>query len=255
LLLQGKQRLSGDFAKHLTSNESDLVNAYKLHFMYPGTTREVSSVVAGLGFVSVAFVPLLLWKGAHLEAAVIGANWFLVGPLSHKLSPLNGLKGLARRGQAVAMQRLESWDSAWDKILELQRHSPAANLEPESQTMMDAFVSSVYGGKKTTTANLSLAIDLVNDELLMGRFQKEEIADLATALNRGPVPYSTHDLAASVALGLLRRAPKERRKELFDVQLQARLTVGSWAAEGKVVPPLAEAFEQTLYKDYHPSAL
>jgi hypothetical protein len=88
LLLQAKQTLSGSFGKELTSDEFDLINAYKLHFMYPGATRELSSVIAALGLVSLAFVPLLLWKGAYIEAAVIGVNWFVVGPLSHKLSPL-----------------------------------------------------------------------------------------------------------------------------------------------------------------------
>ena len=120
---------------------------------------------------------------------------------------------------------------------------------------MDNVIKSVYGSNANKTANVLDAIALVSSELLRGKFDKKEIADLATALDKGPVPYSTHDLAASVALGLLRKAPKEARKELFDVQLTARLTVGTWAAEGKVAKPLAEAFEQTLYRDYHPDRL
>jgi hypothetical protein len=119
-------------------------------------------------------------------------------------------------------------------------------------TAMDAFVEVTYGRNARKTANVVEAVALASNELLLGRFDKNEITELATALNNGPVPYSTHDLAASIALGLLRKAPKESRKGLFDVQLKARLTVGIWASEGKVVKPLAEAFEQALYKDYQP---
>lgn len=149
---------------------------------------------------------------------------------------------------------------AEDANLLLRRAPPMALFkylaeEPEAETAMDAFVSSIYGDNKRKTADVPTAIALANDELLLGRFAVKDIAELATALNNGPVPYSTHDLAASVALGLLRKAPKERRKELFNVQLQARLTVGTWVTEGKIVAPLAAAFEQTLYKDYHPNAL
>lgn len=121
-------------------------------------------------------------------------------------------------------------------------------------TAIDPFTEATYGSNARTTANVAEAVALATNDLLLGRFDKNEIMALATALNSGPVPYSTHDLAASTALGLLRKVPKEARKELFDLQLKARFTVGAWAAEGKVIIPLAQAFEQTLYKDYHPDA-
>lgn len=119
----------------------------------------------------------------------------------------------------------------------------------------DALVNAVYPPDALKTANVLEAIELANNELLLGRFDKKEITDLATALAHGPIPYSTHDLAASVALGLLRKIPKDARRDLMEVQMMARLKVGSWATEGKVVKPLAEAFEQTLYRGYHPDRL
>lgn len=121
LLLHSRQTLKSDLATELTIDELDLVTAYKLHFMYPGATRELSSAIAGVGLACLAFAPLLLWKERYVEAAIIGVNWFVAGPLSHKLSPFNGLKGMAERGNDIAFRRLEAWDSAWGKILEFRR--------------------------------------------------------------------------------------------------------------------------------------
>lgn len=122
-------------------------------------------------------------------------------------------------------------------------------------TYMDAFVKAIYGSHAQKTANVLEAIELASNELLLGRFDKKEITDLANALADGPMPYSTHDLAAAVALGLLKKIPKELRLDLMEVQLMARTRVTTWVSEGKVVIPLAEAFENTLYKEYHPANL
>lgn len=46
--------------------------------------------------------------------------------------------------------------------------------------------------------------------------------------------------------------PSEDRRHLMTIQMMARLTVSGWAKEGKVVIPLAMAFEDTLYKGYKP---
>ena len=116
ILIFNRSKFAPQFAALLTSEEFDLVNAYKFHFLYPGTTRELSSIVAALGLAAFAFVPPLLWKGAYIEAAIIGLNWFATGPLSHKLSPLNGLRGMAARGDSTSAQRLSAWDTAWTKV-------------------------------------------------------------------------------------------------------------------------------------------
>jgi len=120
---------------------------------------------------------------------------------------------------------------------------------------MDALNKALYGSKTKSTADISRAIDLARNDLLHGKFDITEITALTTELRNGPVPYSTHDLATSVALGLLRRVPIGRRKGLEEVQIMARLTVATWAKEGLVVPALALAFENTLYRDYHPNNL
>jgi len=120
-------------------------------------------------------------------------------------------------------------------------------------TAMDAFIEIIYGKNVKKSANLSDAIHLAHDELLGGSFAVENLARLATDLNNGSIPYSTHDLAAAVALAVLRKVPIERRQDLMEIQMMARMKVASWLLEGKVVPVFAKVFEDTLYKDYHPS--
>lgn len=117
---------------------------------------------------------------------------------------------------------------------------------------MDAFIELAYGKKTKKTADLLEAISLASEELLDGIFKREAVTRIATDLYNGPVPYSTHDLATAVALAILRKVPIEQREQLGGTQMKARLTVGSWLVEGKVVPLLAKAFEDTLYHDYHP---
>lgn len=109
----------------LTHDELELINAYKLHFSYPWLTIEVSSFIAALGMAAFAFVPILLSKGAYVEASIVGFNWFFAGPLSHKLSPLNGLKEMADSGNIIALQRLNAWATVWDKVLADNRRGTA----------------------------------------------------------------------------------------------------------------------------------
>ena len=118
-------------------------------------------------------------------------------------------------------------------------------------TAMDAFVHATYGPDAKKTADLAEAVLLAND-LVGGKFEHKELSKLASSLNEGPIPYSTHDLAVSTALGLLKQVPRARRAHLMNVQFAARMTVASWATEGRVILPLAAAFEDTLYREYRP---
>lgn len=115
------ESLASRLTTEFTSDELDLVSTYKCHFAYPGATRELSAAVAGVGLAAFAFVPLLFWKAQYVEGGIIAVNWFVAGPLSHKLSPLNGLKAGAERGNDTALRRLNAWDSAWEKIMALRR--------------------------------------------------------------------------------------------------------------------------------------
>jgi hypothetical protein len=126
------------------------------------------------------------------------------------------------------------------------RRKPKASL-------MDQFIESVYGNHPPKkTADLQSAVTLAT-QLLGDGFYKEDVVLIATQLNAGPMPYSTHDLAVAVALRLFKDVAPEGRDGLFEIQLMARMTVLGWMKEGKVVPALAQAFEHSLYQEYAPS--
>ena len=122
--------------------------------------------------------------------------------------------------------------------------------KPESA--MDLFIKAMYGNPPPPKrAKLSEAVDLAND-LLMGEVTEREIVTLATQLNSGPIPYSTHDLALSVALNFFKDPTRISR--LGTAQLMARMSMIEWLQEKKVAPLLVQSVEDTLYKLYKPGA-
>ncbi|MFM6990145.1 MAG: hypothetical protein ACKOWD_02430 [Rhodoferax sp.] len=120
------------------------------------------------------------------------------------------------------------------------------------ETAMDVFIKAMYGDPPPPKrAKLSEAVDLAND-LLMGEVAEREIVTLATQLNSGPIPYSTHDLALSVALNFFK--DPSRISKLGTAQLMARMSMIEWLQEKKVAPLLVQSVEDTLYKLYKPGA-
>ena len=117
------------------------------------------------------------------------------------------------------------------------------------ETALDVFIHTVYGNPPPRkTAKLEASIQLALEELLCGLVSEQDVTRVATELNSGPIPYSTHDLAVSVALAFFKQP--ERIDHLFDAQLLARLKVSEWTGQKKVVAPLAESFENVLYRLY-----
>jgi hypothetical protein len=120
----------------------------------------------------------------------------------------------------------------------------------KQESAMDVLIKALYGNPPPSKrANLSEAADLAND-LLMGVVSEREVATIASQLNSGPIPYSTHDLALSVALNFFKNPDFIPR--LGSAQLMARLTMIEWLQEKKVAPLLVQSFEDTLYKLYKP---
>jgi hypothetical protein len=118
-------------------------------------------------------------------------------------------------------------------------------------TAMDALIRTLYGDPPPPQrAKLDQAIMLAHMELLSSLIAKAEVTEVAMALNDGPIPYSTHDLAVSVALNFFKQP--ERIQQLNEAQLVARLQVLTWLEEHKVAPLLAQSFENTLYELYKP---
>lgn len=102
---------------YFSEDEAELVTKFAPHFLYTGTTIAISSVLATNGIAAVIFVPVLIYKTMYIEATLIALNWLLAGPLSHKFSPLKGLKMLSSKGNEEAARLLAAWDSTWDKMI------------------------------------------------------------------------------------------------------------------------------------------
>jgi len=120
-------------------------------------------------------------------------------------------------------------------------------------TLMDQTIKAIYGEKPPRkSANVAHAVKLAAGDLLCGTTNAERLAGLATELDAGPMPYSTHDLAVSIALRIFMDADEATRPALFNAQLHARLAALDWAKQGQLAPALLQAFEHTLYERYKP---
>ncbi len=122
----------------------------------------------------------------------------------------------------------------------------------KQESAMDVLIRTIYGNPAPAKrAKLAEAVELAN-ELLKGIVSEREVMALAAQLNSGPIPYSTHDLALSVALNFFK--DPGRIQSLRDAQLMARMTMIEWLQADKVAPLLVQSFESTLYKLYKPGA-
>jgi hypothetical protein len=127
-------------------------------------------------------------------------------------------------------------------------------FKKKSPTALDAFIRLAYGDNPPAkSANLAEAIRIADEQLLLQKVSASEVERCAKGLFAGPVPYSTHDLAVSVALNFFKNP--ELLNQLKVAQSQARVIVASWAREGKVVGPLAQSFEAVLHNRYQSAAV
>ena len=126
-------------------------------------------------------------------------------------------------------------------------------FKKRSTSAVNELIKGIFGDKPPRkSADVAQAVRLAADDLLCGTTDRDRLMRLAKELDAGPIPYSTHDLAVSVALRIFKDADSVTREDLFTAQLTARLAALEWAKEGKVAPTLLGAFEQTLYKLYKP---
>jgi hypothetical protein len=124
-------------------------------------------------------------------------------------------------------------------------------FKKKSPTMKDAFIRTIYGANPTSkSADLERSIAIAHEDLLFERVPLSQVKQAASGLFKGPIPYSTHDLAVSTALAFF-KSP-EYVPALQECQIPARLRVANWVKDGKVVKPLAQSFEEVLYRVYKP---
>jgi hypothetical protein len=120
-------------------------------------------------------------------------------------------------------------------------------------SVMDEFIKSVYGpNPPKKTADTAQAARLAHEALLGQCVNLSEVCDLASGLNAGPIPYSTCDLAVSIALNFFKRP--ELHTKLSEVQFDARMQVLEWINQRTINKTLAGVFEDDLYTRFKPQA-
>ena len=121
----------------------------------------------------------------------------------------------------------------------------------QSETAMDALIRMTYGSvPPPKTAVLADAVQLAHQDLLAEVVDIESVQRIAAGLYRGPMPYSTHDLAVSAALNVFKNADGDLRTALSEIEEIARIQVQNWLLERKVAPLIAKTFNDTLVKAY-----
>jgi hypothetical protein len=118
----------------------------------------------------------------------------------------------------------------------------------KQETAMDGFIKMMYGDPPPPKrANLTEAIGLARN-LLTGIVDEKDLRLIGVQLHEGPIPYSTHDLALSIALNFFKNP--EYIQRLKTAQLTTRMTMQDWLDKKKVIPMLVESFEASLDKAY-----
>lgn len=119
------------------------------------------------------------------------------------------------------------------------------------KTTMDMLILQMYGSlDHKKTADIQLACQIAYRNLLCECIAEDSIRKKADELFAGPIPYSTNDLALSVAMAFFRS--DEHSHLLEEAQLVARMQLIDWVEEGTVAKPLAMVFENTLYCRFNP---
>ena len=114
----------------------------------------------------------------------------------------------------------------------------------EAEKTTELGILLVYGkSPPKKRANVLQAIVLAN-ELLMGVIEEKELAKTAFSLNDCPTPFSTHELAISVAFKFFKK--QENILQLDAAHCFARLVILEWYREGLVVSTYVRMFEDFL---------
>lgn len=97
--------------------EVKVVKRYYFFFRSPALAREWSSTLSLVGLSTFIWVPWLLFQAIYVQAAIIGVNYFLAGPMSLRLNPLLFLqRGAASGTNVVAGIELSAVQSVIEKI-------------------------------------------------------------------------------------------------------------------------------------------
>lgn len=99
--------------------EQAALRKYHLYFRWPFASQAFSSTLSGTQLAAFVWVPWLLWNGHWWAGAIIGANYFLAGPLAAKLNPRLFLhEAVEKKGQYEYMEEMVAVDAVCERIIE-----------------------------------------------------------------------------------------------------------------------------------------
>lgn len=120
------------------------------------------------------------------------------------------------------------------------------------KNLLEELIVQMYGSlDHKKTANLVAATRIAYKDLLCECIDEGSVQRKAAELFTSEIPYSTNDLALSVAMPFF--VKPENHEVLKEAQLVARLQMLEWLQDRSIAPPLAKVFENSLYKAFNPS--
>lgn len=123
---------------------------------------------------------------------------------------------------------------------------------PKSTTAFDSLIHALYGDNSPPRmAILSDSIQIAHDDLLLGIIPLKEVTEVAKTQFESGIPYSTYDLAFSIALYFFKERPV--KQDLFMAQLASIGILGDAVVDGRLNPTLAESFQNYTCTAYHPN--
>ena len=99
-----------------SAEEARFIERYRFYFTFPALAAHAGSALAAIGLAGMVLAIWLTFRQAFAQAALIGANLFLVAWLTRRLAPHFALRVAASRGDREALRMLELLDPLWAKI-------------------------------------------------------------------------------------------------------------------------------------------
>lgn len=122
---------------------------------------------------------------------------------------------------------------------------------------MDATVAAIYGPDAKRTAVLSEATRIAHAELLDRQVSYVSLSEIGSELLNGPMPYSTHDLAVSIALNVRRSASyaDNVRRMSREATVNTMGHVKRWEQQGRMVAALSAVYLDACRASLPPETL
>ena len=118
------------------------------------------------------------------------------------------------------------------------------------KTALDQLIFTMYGNPPPPArrANLDEAVTLAFENILGGLLEMDDVKNQAIKLHSGQIPYTTHDLALSIAIHFFKKV--QHTSTLRNVQIFARMEALQWFKSGLLHQELLRTFENDLYELY-----